>query len=155
MMIYSLTADDIPLLSQWIKKSKSEDLDFLARPEGTVQCGKAHKRDGLKTPHRGVFLTAFRIPPGKKRNTTRKGWCSLFWPARRDSNPRPLESESTAISSFATGGYVPYSTLFLFVLQDLKLNFHHPRARFRLPPSFLSILPSFFDSRQLTLYTFY
>ena len=30
---------------------------------------------------------------------------SFCWPARRDSNPRPLESESTAISSFATGGY--------------------------------------------------
>jgi hypothetical protein len=39
-MIYSLSADeiqgrftaldDMPLLSQWIKKSKSEDLDFLA-----------------------------------------------------------------------------------------------------------------------------
>ena len=28
----------------------------------------------------------------------------LFWPARRDSNPRPSESESAAISSFATGG---------------------------------------------------
>lgn len=27
------------------------------------------------------------------------------WPARRDSNPRPSESESAAISSFATGGY--------------------------------------------------
>ena len=27
-----------------------------------------------------------------------------FWPARRDSNPRPSESESAAISSFATGG---------------------------------------------------
>ena len=26
------------------------------------------------------------------------------WPARRDSNPRPSESESAAISSFATGG---------------------------------------------------
>ena len=30
---------------------------------------------------------------------------ALFsWPARRDSNPRPSESESAAISSFATGG---------------------------------------------------
>ena len=29
----------------------------------------------------------------------------LVWPARRDSNPRPSESESAAISSFATGGY--------------------------------------------------
>jgi len=43
-MIYSLSADeiqgrlvaldDMPLLSQWIKKSKSEDLDFLAEKEG-------------------------------------------------------------------------------------------------------------------------
>ena len=30
--------------------------------------------------------------------------CFHHWSARRDSNPRPLESESTAISSFATGG---------------------------------------------------
>ncbi len=29
----------------------------------------------------------------------------LFWPARRDLNPRSLESESNAISNFATGGY--------------------------------------------------
>ncbi len=28
----------------------------------------------------------------------------FFWPARRDLNPRPSESESAAISSFATGG---------------------------------------------------
>lgn len=28
------------------------------------------------------------------------------WSARRDSNPRPSESESAAISSFATGGYI-------------------------------------------------
>ena len=27
-------ADDIPLLSQWIKKSKSEDLDFLVEISG-------------------------------------------------------------------------------------------------------------------------
>ena len=26
--------DDIPLLSQWIKKSKSEDLDFLVGEDG-------------------------------------------------------------------------------------------------------------------------
>ena len=30
----------------------------------------------------------------------------LTWPARRDSNPRSSESESAAISSFATGGYI-------------------------------------------------
>lgn len=31
---------------------------------------------------------------------------SACWPARRDSNPRPSESESAAISSFATGGNI-------------------------------------------------
>ena len=40
----------------------------------------------------------------KKEVTFGKQKLLLFWPARRDSNPRPLESESTAISSFATGG---------------------------------------------------
>ena len=29
LMIYTLTRDDIPLLSQWIKKSRSEERDFL------------------------------------------------------------------------------------------------------------------------------
>ena len=33
-MIYTLTRDDMPLLSQWIKKSKSEDLDFLVGVSG-------------------------------------------------------------------------------------------------------------------------
>ena len=32
-MIYTF-GDDIPLLSQWIKKSKSEDLDFLVEMMG-------------------------------------------------------------------------------------------------------------------------
>ena len=33
-MIYTLARDDIPLLSQWIKKSKSCDLDFLVETDG-------------------------------------------------------------------------------------------------------------------------
>ena len=33
-MIYTLTRDDIPLLSQWIKKSRSEERDFLAAELG-------------------------------------------------------------------------------------------------------------------------
>ena len=33
-MISTLKRDDIPLLSQWIKKSKSLDLDFLVHPQG-------------------------------------------------------------------------------------------------------------------------
>ncbi len=38
----------------------------------------------------------------------------LFWSARRDSNPRPSESESAAISSFATSGYT------LFIIAHFK-----------------------------------
>ena len=52
----TLTRDDIPLLSQWIKNSTSRNL-------------------------------------------------SNFWPARKDSNLRPSESESDALSSCATGRY--------------------------------------------------
>ena len=61
---------------------------------------------------------------------------AFTWPARRDLNPRPLESESTAISSFATGGYdiiyitkspllqgkfYLYHTLLIFVWCYIKL----------------------------------
>ena len=41
----------------------------------------------------------------KKPNLSSRQIRLFCWPARRDSNPRPLESESTAISSFATGGW--------------------------------------------------
>ena len=34
------------------------------------------------------------------------------WPARRDSNPRPPESESDALSSCATGGYFACGKVF-------------------------------------------
>ena len=34
LMIFTLTRDDIPLLSQWIKKSRSEKRDFLAPQTG-------------------------------------------------------------------------------------------------------------------------
>ena len=34
LMIYTLTRDDMPLLSQWIKKSRSEERDFLAAELG-------------------------------------------------------------------------------------------------------------------------
>ena len=47
-----------------------------------------------------------RIPPERKREYQPTVDTLFLWPARRDSNPRPLESESTAISSFATGGNI-------------------------------------------------
>ena len=64
-------------------------------------------------PFSGAFLPFFRfsLQANKGKAKPREALKLLasrgfyFWPARRDSNPRPLESESTAISSFATGGY--------------------------------------------------
>ena len=54
---------------------------------------------------KSLDIRAFR---GIKKRYHRRIHCInlwyLIWPARRDSNPRPSESESAAISSFATGG---------------------------------------------------
>ena len=49
---------------------------------------------------------------------------ALDWPAQEDSNPRPPESESVAISSFATGGvfYFANNLLFYFYEQLHVLN---------------------------------
>ena len=47
-----------------------------------------------------------------KKQTPRK-WGVCFWPTRQDSNLRPSESESDALSSCATGRYALYcSTVF-------------------------------------------
>ena len=82
---------------------------------GFEPCVLADERLGRRDEHRakphivgvavrhqltGVLLTL----TDEKTNAPPFGDASVFWPARRDSNPRPLESESTAISSFATGG---------------------------------------------------
>ena len=78
----------------------------MPKPAWTL--GFSINNDGMKSRH-------------SKRNV-QISYRRLIWPARRDSNPRPLESESTAISSFATGGYrwsVLYFTLFSRNLQPL------------------------------------
>lgn len=47
------------------------------------------------------------------------------WPTRRDSNPRPPESESVAISSFATDGNITYkvyhkkNTVAIFITKNI------------------------------------
>ena len=47
------------------------------------------------------------------------------WPTRRDSNPRPPESESVAISSFATDGNITYkvyhkkNTVAIFIMKKI------------------------------------
>ena len=43
----------------------------------------------------------------------------LFWPVRRDSNPRSSESESAALSNCATDGYIKHYNIICFVFQEL------------------------------------
>ena len=71
---------------------------------------------------------------------------STLWPARRDSNPRPLESESTAISSFATGGnlfllsFPGQQKLFYTIFPDLASAFFtFFAAAFEIPPFALAM----------------
>ena len=60
MMICTLTRDDMPLLSQWIKKSRSEERDFLVPLTGLepVRC----RQRGILSP------LCLPIPP--QRRTT-------------------------------------------------------------------------------------
>ena len=56
LMIYSLTADDIPPLSQWIKKSKSEDLDFLVEVTGFEPATSASRTQrSTKLSHTSIY----------------------------------------------------------------------------------------------------
>lgn len=62
----------------------------------------------------------------------------FLWPARRDSNPRPSESESAAISSFATGGYsiicLFKATVILPRLPEKSNRSHQKIRKGRTPP---------------------
>ena len=50
--------DDIPLLSQWIKKSKSEDLDFLVEVTGLEPAASASRTQrSTKLSHTSIFLS--------------------------------------------------------------------------------------------------
>ena len=94
LMIYSLTADDMPLLSQWIKKSdKSKLVGFFGPPEGILsRCCRTYRLAALvatsvKTVPRTVF---FRYAPSlfeslrliiiKKRQRHLKGAVIVFGP---------------------------------------------------------------------------
>ena len=82
-------------------------------------------------------------PEITKRKPRSKGCkpynCVVFlWPARRDSNPRPSESESAAISSFATGGYsiicLFKATVILPRLPEKSNRSHQKIRKGRTPP---------------------
>ena len=80
-------------------------LPCAARPRSIVASDFAAKNVPLARFLNAAHPLRLRIPPDEKTALTKSESC-FFWPARRDSNPRPSESESAAISSFATGGYV-------------------------------------------------
>ena len=78
----------------------------------------AHEQDGYRslpknaarrrpanceTAERGVVGEEQKSGPGKERHDHRS--CLSFWYARLDSNQRPSESESDALSNCATGAY--------------------------------------------------
>ena len=63
---------------------------------------------------------------GYEKKNLRYATCSpQVWPTRRDSNPRPPESESVAISSFATDGNITYkvyhkkNTVAIFITKNI------------------------------------
>ena len=66
------------------------------------------------------------------------------WPTRRDSNPRPPESESVAISSFATDGNIFYkvyhkkNTVAIFITKKILthalIKICHKKGRSKLRP---------------------
>ncbi len=74
--------DDIPLLSQWIKKSKSEDLDFLVGAGG-FEPPKSKTTDLQSAP----FGHSGTLP-----YLVYKRWS--WW---TDSNPRPADYKSAAL----------------------------------------------------------
>ena len=80
-------------------------------PEGEVpQSGGGGK---IASRPKGFSSQLSNSPPdcSPNRSTTRCSWSSflipsdVLWPARRDSNPQSSESESDALSGYATGGY--------------------------------------------------
>lgn len=68
------------------------------------------------------------------------------WPTRRDSNPRPPESESVAISSFATDGNIFYkvyhkkNTVAIFITKKILthalIKICHKKGREQAPTFF-------------------
>lgn len=76
--------------------------------------------------------------PKKPKSRRHKSTGFWLWPARRDSNPRPSESESAAISSFATGGYsiicLFKATVILPRLPEKSNRSHQKIRKGRTPP---------------------
>lgn len=74
----------------------------------------------------GQSGTSTRTPRCRKTTRVR---IDRIWSARRDSNPRPPESESDALSNCATGGFSTFSKNFLPESRAFSTGFQHARPR--------------------------
>lgn len=70
-------------------------------------------RDAALRRYANLHRFRDRFATGRPKDRAPHARCPVFWPTRQDSNLRPSESESDALSSCATGRYALYcSTVF-------------------------------------------
>ena len=100
LIIHLASADDVEKYA-YVNETFNEIAKLFMPGPITVVLPK--KEIIPKTVTGGLDTVAVRIPSNEKESTNHKGCYSLFWPARRDSNPRSSESESAALSSCAMG----------------------------------------------------
>ena len=84
-----------------------------------------------------------QVRVGRAKDRAPHTRCPVFWPTRQDSNLRPSESESDALSSCATGRYAlycstvfskskPLNAFFSFFVQRLSVTHFALRNNFSL-----------------------
>ena len=71
LMIYTLTHDDIPLLSQWIKNRQVETCRFLAGVAGDVASASGGRKSERKEAPRSTSeIRQYRVVGHRKRKRT-------------------------------------------------------------------------------------
>lgn len=106
-----------------MKKSITNFYKKLSRLSGLFEWSAVHSGMGLRYKK---DTRCKREQQGYEKKNLRCATCSpQVWPTRRDSNPRPPESESVAISSFATDGNITYkvyhkkNTVAIFITKNI------------------------------------
>ncbi len=66
---------------------------------------RRYRRWRYANAHLDAFASRHVLRKGRPKAKAPQAGCFCFWPARHDSNVRPQESESCALSSWATGRY--------------------------------------------------
>ena len=83
------------------QKSENFVLGFFIQAAGLVY----HHAERVYHRQRPCLCKVSLAPSGKQKENPPQGRDFPFWPTRKDSNLRPSESESDALSSCATGRY--------------------------------------------------